>query len=114
VRQLLLQYIIHNELYPKNLIQVEKSIVVNDMIRRFDIVIYDKSIHPFILIEVKSHTLKLNQSAFDQVARYNIALKAPYLVLTNGVSTQCARIDHELGEFEFLDSLPSLPSNEVL
>ena len=109
VRQLLLYYFIENNVYPKSLIQVEKGITVNGMLRRFDVVVYDKSIQPYILIEVKAHTAKLNQKAFDQAARYNIALKAPYLMVTNGVTTICAHIDHTHGTYDYISALPPLP-----
>ena len=35
VRQLLIRYFVENNIYPKSLIQVEKSIVVNRMLKRF-------------------------------------------------------------------------------
>ena len=108
VRQLFLAFILHENIYPVNLIQVEKGIRVNDLMKRFDVVIYDRKIRPFILIEIKSHKSKLNQTSFDQAARYNIALKAPYLILTNGMSTRCAFVDHQKEKYEFLSNLPSL------
>lgn len=108
VRQLLIQYFIHENIYSQNLIQVEKSIKVNDIERRFDIVVYDKTTKPFLLIECKSHTSRINQSVFDQASMYNIALKAPYLMVCNGVSTYLAHIDFENGSFQFQSSFPTL------
>jgi hypothetical protein len=108
VRQLLLAYILEESIYPLSRIRVEKAIKVNEMLRRFDIVIYDKSIHPFLIIETKSHAVKLSQETFDQVARYNIPLKAPYLLITNGFNSYCAKIDHENGGYTMVDKLPFL------
>lgn len=108
VRQLLLAYILEEDIYPLSRIRVEKAIRVNDMLRRFDIVIYDKNIQPFLIIETKSHSIPLSQDTFDQVARYNIPLRAPYLLITNGFNSYCAKIDHENEAYTLLDTLPAL------
>ncbi|NNF33208.1 MAG: type I restriction enzyme HsdR N-terminal domain-containing protein [Saprospiraceae bacterium] len=108
VRQLLLAYFIHNGIFSKNLIQVEKMISVNQMKKRFDIVIYDQDIQPFLLVEVKSHTVPITQSTLDQVAIYNMTLKAPYLLVTNGVTTYSVAIDFDQRTYEFIDHIPDM------
>ncbi len=108
VRQLLLAYFINGNIYPKNLIQVEKMISVNQMKKRFDIVVYDKSIQPFLLVEVKAHTWRINQSTLDQVAIYNMTMQAPFLLVTNGVTTYCAAINFDERTYNFIDHIPPI------
>ncbi len=84
VRQNFLQYLIQVKKYPASLIAVEKEIFLNDLKKRFDIVVYDKNTRPWMLIECKEMNVVLNKSVLNQVLRYNINLQVPYLVLTNG------------------------------
>lgn len=51
---------------------------------RADLVLYDKKMEPFALIECKAPNIRLNHSAAEQAARYNRRLKADYLMITNG------------------------------
>lgn len=52
---------------------------------RADLVLYTDSVQPSILIECKSHSVRLNQSVAEQAARYNSEVRANHLVLTNGI-----------------------------
>lgn len=106
VRQLMIQYLIHNG-YPKEKIQVEKGFTINGLYCRFDIVVYDGSFQPYLLIECKSHTVKIDQSTFDQIASYNLALKAPYLLVSNGVQTHCCKLNFETKEIKSLTLIPA-------
>ena len=106
VRQLLIHYLIDNG-YPKEKIQVEKSIDVNGLYRRFDIITYDSNFKPFLLIECKSHTVQIDQKTFDQIANYNLAVKAPYLLVCNGVQTYCCSLDFEEKHIEHLPFVPN-------
>lgn len=106
VRQLLIQYFVNEAQFHRNQIQVEKTIIVNDLSRRFDIVIYDKDISPFVLVECKAPDVKITQSTFDQIAVYNMKLNAPYLIVTNGKTTYCAAINHDLKGYDFMDKIP--------
>ena len=105
VRQLLIQFLI-NEGYPKEKIQVEKSVNVNGLYRRFDIIVYDRELKPYLLIECKSHTVKIDQTVFDQIANYNFALRAPYLMVCNGVQTYCCKLDFNTKEIDHLTFTP--------
>lgn len=93
VRQLLIQWLIHENHISKNLIGMEKQFKVNQLIKRFDLVIYDRKGNPLLLAECKSHRETLDQKVFDQIAVYFQAIKAPYLLLTNGLVTYLASMD---------------------
>ena len=106
VRQSLLSYLLIEFPNYRTKIAIEKEIKVNLRKKRFDMLIYDNFHNPMMLIECKAPSVKLTQSVMDQVAWYNIALKAPYLLVTNGEKTYCASIDFVLQEYVFLQKLP--------
>lgn len=84
VRQNILQYLVVIKKYPASLIAVEKEIKLGDLKKRFDIVVYDKSSKPWMIIECKEMNIELNNQVLDQVLRYNITMQVPHLVITNG------------------------------
>ncbi len=86
VRQHVLNYLINVKKYPSSLISVEKEIILNDLKKRFDIVVYKKNLSPFLIIECKAPFIELNITTIEQAQRYNLILKANYLMITNGVS----------------------------
>jgi hypothetical protein len=105
VRQLLIHFLIHKG-YPKEKIQVEKGLNVNGLQRRFDIIVYDPAFEPYLLVECKSYTVQIDQSTFDQMANYNLAVKAPYLLACNGVQTFCCKLNFESKLIEHLNDIP--------
>jgi len=89
VRQNFLQYLIQIKNYPSSLIAIEKTIQLNGLKKRFDIVVYNKLLQPWMVIECKEMGVSLNQNVLDQVIRYNMVLQAAYMVITNGTSCYC-------------------------
>jgi len=83
VRQDALRRLIIEAGYPKEAISVEKGILVNGMMRRYDIAIYSES-ELWMLIECKADRIPLDDKVCDQWMRYNTALNAPWGALTNG------------------------------
>jgi hypothetical protein len=99
VRQNFIQYLIQVLNYPAAFIAVEKEIILGELKKRFDILVYDKNHRPWMMIECKSTTIHLNNAVLRQVLRYNISVPVPYLIITNGKSTygwQKKGIDLEL------------------
>ena len=108
VRQLLIIYLKEVEGISKNYIAVEKSIKVNDRLKRFDLLIFDENHKPIMLIECKSPKVKVNQDTFEQIAWYNSTLKVPYLLVTNGITTYCCSVSYEDSSFSFLEKIPKI------
>lgn len=109
VRQLLLQYLIQTKSYNENRIGVEKKVVFNQMPKRCDVLIYDKKMIPFMLVECKAAEVPISLAAFEQIARYNTPLRVPYLLVTNGLDTYCCEMDYEKETFNFLPEIPDYP-----
>ena len=106
VRQHCVQYLIDVKGYPISLINVEKELKVNDLKKRYDIVIFnpDGSIH--LIVECKAPKIKIKQDTFDQVARYNLALNATYLMVTNGLNHYYCIMDFDVEKYHFLEDIP--------
>ena len=106
VRQNFVQFLVRDKNYAASLIAIEKGLKLNELQKRADIVIYDKQAKPVVLIECKAPKVKINQQVFEQIARYNMVFKVPYLVVTNGLEHYCAKVDFENNSFEFLKDIP--------
>jgi type I site-specific restriction endonuclease len=96
IRQQLLHRMVSEGGYPASLIAVEvpleKLSIVNcqfSINQRCDAVVYDKEMHPLMLIECKAETVPLTQKTLDQAITYNRKLNVPYLLLSNGAQTIC-------------------------
>lgn len=84
VRQNFLIYLTQTLQYPPSMIAVEKEIMLNDLKKRFDILIYNNSHEPAMLVECKSSSVNLDDSVLQQVLRYNISVPVHFLLITNG------------------------------
>lgn len=111
VRQHMLHFLVNERGYPAGLTGVEVSLKLNGMAKRADIVVYDKSLNPWMLVECKAPSVKLSQAVFDQAARYNLRLQVPYLVITNGLKILAAEIQPENNRVIPLNALPSYPAD---
>ena len=87
VRQNFLSYLIKCEAYPATLIALEKQIKVGELMKRFDILVYDSAHRPWMMVECKAPEVPLRDATLDQLLRYHISIPAKYLVITNGKNT---------------------------
>lgn len=107
-RQLIVKYLIEDKNYSPHLIQLEKKIEVNKLARRYDLIAFNRSLEPYLLLECKSHKIKIAQATFDQIANYNLSVKAPYLLISNGIQAYCYHIDYATHKITPLESVPQL------
>ena len=77
-----------------------------DLKKRFDIVVTNTDLKPFILVECKAHTIKINQNTFDQITRYNIELSCPFLMISNGLDHYFCKVNKEKKNIDFIEKLP--------
>ncbi|MFC7525835.1 type I restriction enzyme HsdR N-terminal domain-containing protein [Parapedobacter sp. GCM10030251] len=110
VRQHWVQHLIHTKRYPKSLIKIEGGLKVNTMPRRSDLVIFDTGGNKILLAEFKAPSVKITQSTFEQIARYNTVHRIPFLLVSNGLQHYYCRIDFDRNSFEFLPDLPDFPT----
>ena len=106
VRQHVVQFLLQDKKYPKSYINVEKLIKINDLSKRYDGVVFQPNGEIFLLIECKAPEVTISQQTFDQIARYNLVMKAKYLMVTNGLNHYFCQMDFENEKYVFLRELP--------
>lgn len=106
VRQNFMQYLATEKKYPKSLMAVEKQIKVNEKLFRFDLLIFNKQGKPLLIAEFKAPEVKITQNAFDQVVRYNMALKVERVIVSNGMQHYVCEIDYNINSYKFLKEVP--------
>jgi hypothetical protein len=105
VRQNFIQYLLQVKQYPASYIAVERKIKLGELDKRFDLLVFDKSAQPWMLIECKGTEEKLDDRVRWQVLRYNMAIPIKYVVITNG--TECHAFIKGLLDFEEIPVLPA-------
>jgi len=106
VRQHFVEFLIQEKKYPVSLIAIEKQLIINNRKKRTDILIFNSDGKPDIIVECKAPSIKITQDTFDQIARYNLKLKANYLVVTNGLQHYFCQLDTENETYVFLQEIP--------
>jgi len=106
VRQNCLHYLIETKNYPKSLVNVEKEIKINTNRKRYDIVVYNSIGKIILIVECKAPEINITQNTFDQIAQYNLALNAQYLMVTNGLNHYYCQIDYNNKKYHFLEDIP--------
>ena len=106
VRQNCVKYIISEYKYQISHINVEKTLIYNNLKKRYDIVVFDKNGEILILIECKSTTTKISQKTFDQIFRYNLKFKSKFFLITNGLHHYKFTIDNKSKIIKFIDEFP--------
>jgi len=110
VRQNVVQYLLQQKKYPKSLINVEKLLKINGLVKRYDVVVFNNDGSIFILVECKAPEIKISQTTFDQIARYNMTMQSEYLMVTNGLEHYFCQMDFENERYAFLRELPDYAS----
>ena len=110
VRQHCVLYLMEVKKYPISLINVEKELTINDLKKRYDIVIFNPDGSILLIVECKAPKININQTTFDQIARYNTALNATYLMVTNGINHYYCQMDFENERYQFLKDIPEYSS----
>lgn len=106
VRQHIIHYLIEEKKYPPSLMGVEKKLTINNLTKRTDILIFNSDGFPDVLVECKAPNITISQNSFDQIARYNLELKANFLIVTNGLKHFFCKMDFENEKYVFLENIP--------
>jgi len=85
VRQHMISYLVNHKSYLLGRMAVEVSLKVNSLSKRADIVHYDETLRPELIVECKAPEVKLTSETVFQIATYNSKLNARILVITNGL-----------------------------
>ncbi len=107
VRLNCIEFLINEKKVPRSLISVEKEFKLNNLKKRFDIVVYNKKGEVQILIECKAPDIKIKQSVFNQITKYNLVLNSKFLMVTNGIDHYFFEMSLKNQKIVFLNELPS-------
>ncbi|MEX1193067.1 MAG: type I restriction enzyme HsdR N-terminal domain-containing protein [Brumimicrobium sp.] len=107
VRQHVLHYLVNEKQVPVGLIASEFNIEVNKLKRRCDGVIFGRNSKPIAIIECKAPEIKLSENTFYQIAQYNYKLRVDWLILTNGLETIVAWVNHKQQTIDYIKDIPS-------
>ena len=105
VRQIILHYLVAEKGYPAALISVEKTVQGSNF--RYDAVVHNRRGEAVMVIECKKPGIELNEKTLLQISNYNIRLKVPYWLISNGPSTYCISLKHNSEKIQFLPSIPA-------
>lgn len=109
IRQNFVKFMINDLKYPKSMIIVE-SIVGKNAKKRSDIILYNKQLRPFMLVECKNEKIKIDQLGLNQISKYNFEIKANYLVITNGQQHIIFEMDYLNNSIEVKEDFPAYQS----
>ena len=106
VRQNFVRYLAEVKNFPASLMALERSLKFNQQDFRADVLIFSTGGKPLLLVECKAPEVKITQRTFDQIIRYNFEFQVDYLIVTNGLSHFCCKIDKTDQTYGFLKEIP--------
>lgn len=106
VRQFFIEWLNKQRNWPLQLMASEYSIRFNRKSFRCDIVAFNRSLEPQIIVECKAPDVALDNQVLQQIVTYNMVLKVPHLVITNGKDTFVCSRNGETGKYEFKEDIP--------
>lgn len=106
VRQNFANWLVEAHGYPRSLMANEYEIKLNGTRKRCDTVVFGRQCEPIIIVEYKAPDVEITQNVFDQIVRYNLELKAKYLIVSNGLRHFCCVMDYKNNSYNFIPVIP--------
>ena len=107
VRQHFIHLLIDHLKYPRALIRLESKFHYFKSGKRSDIIVMDRSMNPFLLVECKAPDIPIKRTAINQIAVYNKVLRSKFIALTNGMNHFIWEFSRE--KYHPLDQFPEFP-----
>lgn len=85
VRQHIISYLIEEKGVGPGLISIEKGLKYNNLLKRYDLKVYDNELNVVLLIECKAPKIKLSEETFLQSLTYAQADQPKVIMLSNGL-----------------------------
>ena len=104
VRQHLIHYLVAYKSLVQGRLALEVSLKVNSLSKRADIVYYDETLQPELVVECKAPEIKLTSETVFQIATYNSQLNSQFLIISNGLDHFI--FENSNGSLVSLDDLP--------
>ena len=106
VRQHFIHFLIEHKGYPSALMANEVALSCGNKQLRADTVLYDRDLNARMIIEYKAPTIKITKRVFEQVTAYNFLLHVDYLIVSNGLTHYCCKMNYENNCYTLLTSIP--------
>lgn len=106
VRQHFIHYLHSVKNYPLSLISVETGFDLYHTSKRTDILVYNRQAAIVAIVECKAPEVKISQTVFEQIVRYNLSFKLNYIMVTNGIQHYCCCLNHNDNTSVFLQEIP--------
>ena len=106
VRQHFTHFLVEHKGYPQALLGNEIELKIGQKRLRCDSLLYNKEMHPRLIIEYKAPSVAVTQKVFNQISTYNLLLHVDYLIVSNGLQHYCCRMDYEHERYEFMQEIP--------
>ena len=107
VRQHFINFLVTENSYPPERIANEVCVNVNSTSKRCDTVVYNNYLKPLVIVEYKAPEITITGEVFEQISRYNSALRVPYLIVSNGLTHYCCNMDYKTMKCGFMEDIPS-------
>ncbi len=107
VRQNFMQFLVKEKAFPPGLVAPEISLKSKGLKLRCDVLVYNRQGKPSLIVECKAPEILISQAVFNQIWQYNMKLNLGFLIVTNGLSHYCCKINPDRTSFNFLNSIPS-------
>lgn len=109
VRQHWINFLINHHDFPGGLFSLEKGLKYNQLQKRTDLVVFGRNSMPYLLVECKAPSIKINANTLSQAMAYNAKLNCPNLVLSNGLTHVYLEYSIDEGQFVQRKKLPIPP-----
>jgi len=107
VRQNIIGFLTIGKKVPSPLISIEKELKLGELKKRYDIVVFDRQMAPWMIIECKEMNVALSEKVLDQILRYHISIPAQYLIITNG--KYCFGFEKRKSTLVEINNFPDFP-----
>ena len=106
VRQQFIHFLKEHKGYTSALMANEVALSCGNKQLRADTVLYDRDLNARMIIEYKAPTIKITKRVFEQVTAYNFLLHVDYLIVSNGLTHYCCKMNYENNSYMLLTSIP--------
>lgn len=104
VRQWCIQVLARQYKVPMHMMMSEASLKLGGKSYRADIIAYDRSLQPALVVECKRPEVEITAEVLDQAICYNMVLDVKFILITNGIRTYILKKDNE--RFVQVQTLP--------
>lgn len=113
VRQAVIVWLRDVQGFPAGLMESEYGFLYNRRRYRADILVFDRRLQPFLLVECKAPGVRLDAKVVEQVVRYTRVLAVRYVLVTNGTDTRLLQRRADGSGYDYQEKIPEKLSQDL-